>query len=68
MSNKETVYKVYKITYKQRFMGKVIVDSYERTVKDDNELRSAINALYDDPDVFSVSSEEVAETLKKEES
>ncbi|EIT0069581.1 hypothetical protein L1A92_002594, partial [Listeria innocua] len=56
MNDKKTDYKVYKITYKQRFMGEVIVDSYERTVKDDNELRSAINALYDDPHVFSVSS------------
>lgn len=61
MNDKKTDYKVYKITYKQRFMGEVIVDSYERTVKDDNELRYAINALYDDPHVFSVSSEEVSE-------
>ncbi|AFJ75952.1 hypothetical protein AG2_015 [Listeria phage vB_LmoM_AG20] len=61
MSNKKTDYKVYKITYKQRFMGEVLVDSYERAVRDDNELQSAINALYDDPHVFSVSSEEVTE-------
>ncbi|EDN8187231.1 hypothetical protein GSY37_04365 [Listeria monocytogenes] len=61
MSDKKADYKVYKITYTQRFMGESIVDSYKRTVRDDNELRSAINALYDDPHVFSVSSEEVAE-------
>ncbi|MBC1564124.1 hypothetical protein HCB26_06300 [Listeria booriae] len=61
MSDKRAGYKVYKITYKQRFMGEIIVDSYERAVKDDNELRAVVSALYDDPCVFSVSSEEVTE-------
>lgn len=42
-------------------MGEVIVDLYERMVKDDNELWFVINVLYDDLYVFLVSSEEVLE-------
>jgi len=46
--------KRYRITYKQRFMGEVLQDSYVRTVANKHELQQAISNLYNDPHVFSV--------------
>ena len=49
--------KKYKITYKQKFMGKIITASYERYVENNSELYQSINALYTDPHVIDVSHE-----------
>ncbi|MCR6096903.1 hypothetical protein HXA31_20300 [Salipaludibacillus agaradhaerens] len=51
--------KRYRIIYKQKFMGKVIQDSYVRSINNKQELHNAINALYEDPHVFSVDYEEL---------
>ena len=51
--------KRYLITYKQRFMGEVLVDSYERVVENMAELDQAVDALYSDPHVFSVTCKEL---------
>ena len=51
--------KRYRITYKQRFMGKVLTDSYIKTINNFNELIQAEQALRSDPHVFSVKWEEV---------
>lgn len=48
-----------RITYKQKFSGKVLTDSYVRTVKDRGEIAQIENDLYSDPHVFSVYWEEV---------
>lgn len=53
--------KRYKVTYKQRFMGEVLKDSYYRTVNGDWELNVIENALFDDPHVFSVVFKDVTE-------
>lgn len=53
--------KRYKVTYKQRFMGEVLVDSYIKTVQSDRELASIEDALYSDPHVFSVNIEAIDE-------
>lgn len=50
-----------RITYKQNFRGKVLEDSYVRTVKNREEIQKIENDLYIDPLVFSVEWEEVAE-------
>ena len=52
--------KTYRITYKQKFMGKVIQDSYIRTVRNEFELEQTVDALYEDSHVFSVTYEEVS--------
>ena len=49
--------KTYRITYKQKFMGEVLQDSYIRTVRNEHELMQAIDALYEDSHVFSVTYE-----------
>lgn len=46
--------KTYKITYKQKFDGEILTDSYLKTVNDISEMIDAENALYSDPCVFSV--------------
>lgn len=51
--------KRYRITYKQRFMGEVLVDSYERVVGSRAELDQAVDALYSDPHVYSVTCKEL---------
>lgn len=51
--------KRYKITYKQRFMGEVLTDSYIKYVNNYGELIQAEQALYEDPHVFSVEWEEL---------
>lgn len=53
--------KQYRITYKQDFMGKTLEDSYVRCVKNEYELDNIIDALYEDPYVFSVDYEELEE-------
>ena len=45
---------MYRITYKQRFAGKVLEDSYIKRVRSYEEIDMAIEALYDDPCVFGV--------------
>lgn len=42
------------ITYKQEFNGRVLTESYIRTVKDHKELIKIENDLFDDPHVISV--------------
>lgn len=51
--------KTYKITYKQEFGGKILEDSYLRTVDHEGELIKVEQALYSDPHVFSVEWEEL---------
>lgn len=53
--------KRYRITYKQRFNGEVLVDSYIKTVRDYGELLKAEQDLYSDPHVFSVEWEELTD-------
>lgn len=53
--------KRYRITYKQRFMGKVLTDSYIKYVNNYGELIQAEQALYDDPHVISVDLEELTD-------
>ena len=55
--------KRYRIIYKQEFMGKVLQNSYIRTIENEHELQRAISALYEDPHVFSV----IYEALEEEE-
>lgn len=57
--------KRYKVTYKQSFMGEVLVDSYIRVVQSDRELVDIENALYSDPHVFSVNIEAINEEETK---
>lgn len=45
---------IYRITYKQKFSGKVLEDSYIKRVRSHEEIDMAIEALYDDPCVFAV--------------
>lgn len=52
----------YRIIYKQKFMGKILQDSYIRTVENEHELQHAISALYEDPHVFSVTYEELEDS------
>lgn len=42
---------VIKLVYTQTFAGAVISDSYERTVKDENEAAECVSRLYEDPNV-----------------
>lgn len=51
--------KRYRITYKQRFNGEVLTDTYVRTVSDYGELIDIEQRLYADPHVFSVEWEEI---------
>lgn len=53
--------KRYRITYKQKFNGKILTDSYIKTVRNRGELIQAEQALYSDPHVFSVEWEEIGE-------
>jgi hypothetical protein len=53
--------KRYLITYKQKFCGEILVDSYVRTVSSYKELFEIEQRLYSDPHVFSVEWEEVTE-------
>jgi len=59
MIGREGMVKRYRIIYKQKFMGKILQDSYIKTVTNNWELQSAISALYEDPHVFEVTYEEV---------
>lgn len=54
--------KQYRITYKQKFSGEILEDSYIRTVKNEKELKKIENSLYEDPHVFSVEYEELGVT------
>lgn len=49
-----------RITFKQNFRGRILTDSYVRTVKSYEEIAKIENDLYIDPLVFSVEWEEVA--------
>ncbi|MFD1453276.1 hypothetical protein [Oceanobacillus sojae] len=60
-----TEVKRYKVTYKQSFMGEVLVDSYIRVVQSDRELVDIEDALYSDPHVFSVNIEAINEEETK---
>ena len=51
--------KRYRITYKQKFNGKILTDSYNRSVDDFGELFDIEQRLYEDPHVFSVEWEEI---------
>lgn len=46
--------KVLRITYKQKFMGEVLTDTYIRTLNYGESEQSVINALYEDPHVIDV--------------
>lgn len=56
--------KRYRITYKQRFMGEVLTESYIKTVNNYGELIQAEQALYSDPHVFSVEWEAIGNERK----
>ena len=43
----------YKIRFRQKFMGEILEDSYDKWCTPE-ELAEAISALYEDPHVFSV--------------
>lgn len=49
-----------RITYKQKYRGKILTDSYVRTVKNHEEIIKIKKDLYSDPHVVSVDWEEVA--------
>lgn len=49
----------YRITYKQKFMGKILQESYVKSVSTERELQNAIDTLYEDPHVYSVDYEEL---------
>lgn len=53
--------KRYKITYEQEFMGKILEYSYIRSINNEDEIHNVIEALYEDPHVFSVDYEELKE-------
>lgn len=53
--------KQYRIYYKQKFDGKILEDSYIRTVESEGDLMKIEDALYDDPHVFSVYAEEISD-------
>ena len=53
--------KTYKITYKQRYMDKVLTDSYLKTVDNFSEIIRAEEMLYEDECVFEVDWELVKE-------
>lgn len=43
-----------KVTFKQKFRGEVLIDSYVRTVQGHEEIDEIENDLYSDSHVFSV--------------
>lgn len=53
--------KTYKITYKQRYMGEILTDSYLKTVDNFIEIIRAKEMLYEDECVFEVNWELVKE-------
>ena len=53
--------KRYRIIYKQKFNGKILQNSYIRSVANESELQQAVSALYDDLHVFSVTYETLEE-------
>lgn len=53
--------KIYKITYKQRYMDKILTDSYLKTVDNFSEIIRAEEMLYEDECVFEVDWELVKE-------
>lgn len=53
--------KTYKITYKQRYMDKILTDSYLKTVDNFSEIIRAEEMLYEDECVFEVDWELVEE-------
>lgn len=53
--------KTYKITYKQRYMDKILTDSYLKTVDNFSEIIIAEEMLYEDECVFEVDWELVKE-------
>lgn len=55
--------KNYKVTFKQRFMGEVIEDSYVKYQQTVEEMDRAIDALCSDPHVFRCWYEELEEEV-----
>lgn len=53
--------KCFLITYKQRFMGEVLEDSYIKYVRNIKEIHQAVDDLYSDPHVFSVNYKELVD-------
>lgn len=53
----------YKIIYKQKFMGEIITNTYNKWYTSD-ELEDAISTLYDDPHVIEV--DYIETTVEKE--
>ena len=51
----------YKVTYKQRFNGEVLTESYIRSVRNKQELHDVREALLSDDHVFNVEFEKVVE-------
>lgn len=54
----------FKITYKQRFWGEVLTDTYDKWCTD-YELEHDISALYSDPHIISVDYVEIPEVEVK---
>lgn len=51
--------KSYRFIHKQKFMGKVLQDSFIKTVRSEKEIQETVSALYSDPHVFQVTYEEI---------
>lgn len=51
--------KRYRFIHKQKFMGKILQDSFIKTVRNEHEIQETVRALYSDPHVFEVTYKEV---------
>lgn len=51
----------YRFIHKQKFMGKVLQDSFVKTVQGEREVQETVRAIYSDPHVFSVTYEKVGD-------